>query len=91
MKTLILTDEEHELLSDIFCDWLDWQKDRHNACSSMLSMIDGLMSDDDVKGEISESIVQRLQETKDAKQKSEQTISTGESIVLKLKTLSTAN
>ena len=91
MKTLILTDEEHELLSTIFCNWLDWKKDRHNTCSSMLSMIDGLMSDDDVKGEISESTVQRLQKTKDAKQKTERTISRGESIALKLKTLSTAN
>lgn len=90
MKTLILTDEEHELLSDIFCDWLDWKKDMHNNASAMLDVLDRDLGDF-IASKCSESTEQSFQETKDARQKSEQTIRQGESIVLKLKTLSTAN
>jgi hypothetical protein len=88
MKTLILTDEEHELLSDIFCNWLDWKKGQHNMATAVLDVLDRFLGD---SSKCSESTLQSLQETNDAKQKSEQTIRRGESIVLKLKTLSTAN
>lgn len=90
MKTLILTDEEHELLSDIFCDWLDWKKGEHNRASDMLDVLDRFFGDF-IASKCPESTQQSLQETKDLKQKSEQTIRRGESIALKLKTLSTAN
>lgn len=90
MKTLILTDEEHELLSDIFCDWLDWKKEQHNTASAILDVLDRYLGDF-IASKCSESSEQSLQETYDAKQKSEQTIRRGESIALKLKTLSTAN
>jgi hypothetical protein len=90
MKTLILTDEECELLSLVFSDWLDWKKRDHNRASDMLDVLDRFFGDF-IASKCSESTQQSFQETKDARQKSEQTISTGESIVLKLKTLSTAN
>lgn len=90
MKTLILTDEEHELLSDIFCNWLDWQKDMHNNASAVLNTLDRYLGDF-IASKCPESTQQSFQETKDAKRKSEQTIRRGESIALKLKTLSTAN
>lgn len=90
MKTLILTDEECELLSLVVSDWLDWKKDMHNEATAVLNALDRYLGDF-IASKCSESTQQSLQEVNDAKQKSEQTISTGESIVLKLKTLSTAN
>ena len=90
MKILILTDEECELLSLVVSDWLDWKKDMHNNASAMLDVLDRDLGDF-IASKCSESILQSFQETKDARQKSEQTIRRGESIALKLKTLSTAN
>lgn len=90
MKTLILTDEECELLSLVVSDWLDWKKGQHKMASATLDVLDRFLGDF-ITSKCSESTLQSFQETKDARQKSEQTIRRGESIVLKLKTLSTAN
>lgn len=90
MKTLILTDEEYELLSNIFCDWLDWKKEDHKKATAILDVLDRSLGDF-ITSKCSESTQQSFQETKDMRQKSERTIRRGESIALKLKTLSTAN